>query len=42
MSVLRRKRPLNRKIALLAKMTAPDGDALLRPLAKPVSLPMTL
>lgn len=42
MSVLRRKRPPNRKIALLAKMAALDGGALLRSLIKPVSLPMTL
>ena len=35
MSVLRRKRPLNRKIALLAKMAA-GGGALLHSLAKPV------
>jgi len=42
MPLLRRKRSLNRKIALLAKMTFPSSGTLLRSLAKPASLPMTL
>ena len=42
MSVSRRKRPLHRKIALLAKMAFPSSGTLLRPLTKPVSLPITL
>ena len=42
MFVLRCGRPLNRKIALLAKMAFPSSGALLRSLAKPVSPPIML